>query len=166
SPKRKHMTGIVHAVGDDRRIRLCRAELLPHRGVRTGKFGVQHDAERDIQFPEQSADARNAPVDGVLTKSFVHEVRVAACQVRAEHRALTEAELLDEEYEADRDPFAARPGRDMNRVARKAGDPIDSVLRKDRRRKVNSKYERHSGNETELPGLRCQKLDDITEIHG
>jgi hypothetical protein len=95
-PERQDVVAVVHAVGDDRRIRLCRAEFLPDRRVRTGKFGVQYDAGRNIQFPEQSADARDAPVDRVLTESLVHEVGIAARQVRAEDRALAEAELLDE----------------------------------------------------------------------
>ncbi len=81
---------------DDRRIRLCRAELLPHRRVGRGKFGVQHDGERNVQFLEQSADARDTPVDRVLTESLVDEVGIAARQVRAEDRTLAEAELLDE----------------------------------------------------------------------
>ncbi len=96
TPERQYAVAVVHAMRDDRRIRLCRAELLPYRGVRAGKFGVQHDAERNVQFLEQPADARDAPVDRVLTESLVHEVRVAGRQVRAEHRALAEAELLDE----------------------------------------------------------------------
>jgi hypothetical protein len=63
-------------VGDDRRIGLCRAELLPNGRVRTRKLGVQDDAERNIQFLEQSANARDAPVYRLLTESLVHEVRV------------------------------------------------------------------------------------------
>ena len=76
--------------------------------------------ERNIQFLEQPADARDAPVDRVLTESLVHEVRVAGRQVRAEDRALAEAELLDEKRKADRDFSAGRPSGDMDRVARRS----------------------------------------------
>ena len=81
--------------------------------------------ERNIQFLEQPADARDAPVDGVLTERLVHEVRIAGHHVRAEDRALAEAELLDEQGEADRDLLAAGPGGDMDRLAREAGDAVD-----------------------------------------
>ena len=67
---------------------------------------------------------------------------------------MAEAELLDEQYEADRDLSAAWPGGDMNRVAREAGDPVDSILRKGRRGKVNGEHQHHSGGEAEPPRLR------------
>ena len=90
-------------------------------GYVPGKCGVQHDAERNIQFLEQPANAQVAPGDRVLAERLVHEVRVAGRQVRAQDRPLAEAEHLDEQSEADRDLFAAGPGGDMNRVARKFG---------------------------------------------
>ena len=65
--------------------------------MRGGKFGVQRDAERNTQLLEQPADARNAPVDGVLAERLIDEIRVAGRQVRAKDRALAEAELLDEQ---------------------------------------------------------------------
>src|SRR5260370_17572349 len=111
-------------MGDDRRVRLGRAELLPGRRVVGGKFCVQHDGERNIQFLEQPRDARDAPVDRVLTESLVDEVRVAGRHVRAEDRALAEAELLYEQREADRDLSAASPGADIDRLARKPPDPL------------------------------------------
>ena len=43
----------------------------------------------------------------------------------------------------------------MNRVARKAGDPVDSILRKGRRGKVNDKHQQHSGEEAERTCLPC-----------
>ena len=142
-------------MGDDRRVRLRSAELLPHRRVRAGKFRVQHDAERNVQFLEQPADARDAPVDRVLAEGFVHEVRVAGRQVRPEDRTLAEAELLDEQGEADGDLFAAGPGGDMDRVARESGDPVDSVLRQGRGGKVNGEQQCQSGDEAGLPSLPC-----------
>src|SRR5712672_1100321 len=68
-----------------------------------GNSAFQYDGERNIQFLEQPADARDAPVDRVLTEGLIHEIRVAGRQVRAENRTLAEAELLDEQREADRD---------------------------------------------------------------
>lgn len=82
-------------MGDYWRRRLRRPELLPHQRVVAGKFCVQDDAQRNIQFLEQPADAADAPVDPILTESLVHEVRVAGRQVRPEDRALTKAELFD-----------------------------------------------------------------------
>jgi hypothetical protein len=58
--------------------------------------GIQDDAERDIQFLEQPRNAQVAPGDRVLAESLVHEVGIASRQVRAEDRALAEAEYLDE----------------------------------------------------------------------
>src|SRR6266403_2010614 len=93
--------------------------------------------------------ARRSRIDGKPRS----EVGVAARQVRAEDWTLAEAELLDEQCEADRDLSARWPGGDMNRVAREAGDPVDSILRKGRIGKVNGKHQHHSGGETELPRL-------------
>ena len=53
----------------------------------------------------------------------------------------------------------------MNRVAREAGDPVDSILRKGRRGKVNGKHQHRSDGEAELPRLPYQKLEEIVEIH-
>ena len=153
APERQYAVAVVHAVGDDRRVRLHRAELLPHRRMRAGKFRVQHDGERNIQFLEQPADARDAPVDRVLTESLVHEVRVAGHHVRAEDRALAEAELLDEQREADRDLLAAGPGGDMDRVAREAGDPVDSVLRQGSRKEGERRAAAPVRRRSRRPGL-------------
>ena len=95
----------------------------------TGKFAIQDEAERDIQFLEQPADARETPVDGVLAKGFVHEIRIAACQVGTEYRALAEAEFLDEQRKAHGHLLAGRPSRDVNRLARQPGDPVGGILR-------------------------------------
>src|SRR6476619_3983779 len=43
-------------------------------------------------------------------KSLVHEIRAAACQVRAEDRALAKAELFNEKREADSYLSVGRPG--------------------------------------------------------
>jgi hypothetical protein len=110
--------------------------------VLSGKLGVQHDAERNIQLLEQSADARDAPVDRVLAKCLVHQVRVAGRQVRTEYRALAEAELFDEQREADGDLSAGGPRGDMDRSARECGDPVDSVLRQGRAGKLNGEQRR------------------------
>src|SRR6202040_4228829 len=98
--ERQHAAGVVHAMGDDRRIWLYRAELFPHRRVGSRKFGVQYDTERNVRLLEDPADARDAPVDRVLAECLIHEVRVAGCQVRAEDGALAEAKLLDKQREA------------------------------------------------------------------
>ena len=97
-------------------------EFLPHRGVRSRKFGVQHDRERNVQLLEHAADARDAPVDPVLAEGLVHEVRIAVRQIRPENRTLAETELLDEQGEADGDLFAPGPGGDMDRVTTEPGD--------------------------------------------
>ena len=108
----------------------ARPELLPHRRIaRREILAFNTMLERNIQFLEQPADARDAPVDPILAKSLVHEVRVAGRQIRPEDRALAEPELLDEQCEADGDLSAARPGGDVDRLTRKAGDGVDSVLR-------------------------------------
>ena len=94
-----------------------------------GKLRAEHDGQRNVQFAEQPPDARDAPIDRVLTKGLVHKVRVAGRHVRPIDRTLTEAELLDEERKADGDLLAARPSRDMNRLAREAGHRIGRLLR-------------------------------------
>ncbi len=54
----------------------------------------------------------------------------------------------------------------MNRVARKASDPVDSILRKGHGGKVNGKHQCHSGDEAELPDLPCYRQDYGVQIHG
>src|SRR5271156_1515181 len=103
-------------MGDDRRIQLGRSELLPHQWILARELGVQHDRERRTQFLEQPADTDDAPVDAILPKRFVHEVRIAARQIRPIHGALAEAKFLDEQRENYRDLLAAGPGRYMDRL--------------------------------------------------
>lgn len=129
-------------MGNDRGVWLRGAKLLPNARVLGGKFRVQHDGERNIELLEQPADARDSPVDRVLAKCLVHEVRTPAREVRTQHRALPEAELLDEQSEADGDLFADGPGGDMDRLARKRRDPIGTVLSRDRGGKVNREQRR------------------------
>src|SRR5258705_236199 len=116
-----------------------------------GKLGVQHDAERNIQFLEQSADARDASVDRVLTEGLIHEVRVAGRQIRAEDRTLAEAELLDEQRKTDRDLSAGRPGGNVDRLASEAGHPVASILCQARGGKVDAKQAAQSGDNTGAP---------------
>ena len=71
----------------------------------------------------------NAPVDRILTERLVHEVRIARRKIWAEDRALAEAELLDEEREADCDLFAGRPGGGVDRFALETRDAVNSILR-------------------------------------
>src|SRR5262249_42539755 len=108
----------------------------------TGKFRVQHDRERNIQLLEQPADARNAPVDRVLTECLVHEVGVAARQIRTRHRGLPGDELFHEQREADRDLSARGPGGNMYGSARECGDPVGCVLRQGCAGKVNGEQSR------------------------
>ncbi len=166
-------------MGDDRRIRLCGPEFPPYRHVVAGKFRVQHDGERNLQLLEQPADARDAPVDPVLTERLVHEVRIAGREVRAEHRALAEAELLDEQSEADCDLSTGRPGGDMDGVAGKSrdridsgiwpggtGSGIDSALGPACGRKLTGEAERHCGDEAGVAGRPLRDPDRGAEIHG
>ena len=62
----------------------------------------RREGERHVELLEQAADAGNAPVDAVLPERLVHEVRITGHHVGAVDRALAEAELLDEQAEADR----------------------------------------------------------------
>ena len=112
------------------------AKLLPHGRVLLGKFGVQHDAEWNIELLEHPPNARDAPVDRVLAECLVHEVGVAGRQVRSQYRALPEAELLDEQREANRDLPAGGPSGHTDRLARKAGHPLGIVLRQGHRGKL------------------------------
>ena len=142
APERQHAIGVVHAVGDDRGVRLARTELLPYRGVLAGKLGVQDDIERNIQLLKQAADARDAAVDRVLAKCLVHEVGVAIRQIRTQHRALAESELFHEQREADGDFSAGGPGGNMHRLARERGDPVRAVLRQTRGGKASEEQRR------------------------
>jgi len=54
----------------------------------------------------------------------------------------------------------------MDRVARKASDPVDTILRKGRRGKVNGKHQRDSGDEAELPCFPCFRQSYGVQIHG
>src|SRR5262249_19684169 len=92
------------------------------------KLGVQHDAERDIQLFEQAPDPRDAPVDGVLAKRLVHEIGAAARKIRTQDGALAEAELFDEQGEADGDLSAAGPGSNLDRGARESRHPAAPLL--------------------------------------
>jgi hypothetical protein len=94
-----------------------------------------------------------------LSKSLVHEVWVAARQVWPEDRALTQPELLDEQCEAYGDLSAARPGGDMDRLTRKAGDGVGSVLRQGRGGKLNGEQQRQAGDEALLPRLPGHGVD-------
>ena len=105
------------------------AELLPHRWILARELGVQDDSERRIQFLEQPADTDDTLVDAILPKRFVHEVRIAARQIRPIHGALAEAEFLDEQRETYGDLLTAGPGRHMDRLASKAGHRIGRLLR-------------------------------------
>lgn len=121
--------------------------------MRGGKFGVQCHAERNVQLLEQSADARNTPVDPVLAEGLIHQIRVAGRQVRAKDRALAEAELLDKQDEAEGDFFAGGPGNNVDRVARKPGDRVSSVLRQNPRGMCNGEQQKQSGDDAGLPGF-------------
>src|SRR5262249_49979835 len=68
---------------------------------------------------------------------LVDEVRVAARQVRAEHRALAEAELFDEQREADGDLSSGGPDGNRDGGARGCGDPVGGGLRQGRAGKGN-----------------------------
>src|SRR5262249_5867238 len=127
-PEWQHTVGIVHAVGDDRRVRLAGAELFPHGGMLARKLGVQHDAERNIQLFEQAPDPRDAPVDRVLAKRLIHEVGTARREVRTQHRPLAEAELFDEQGKTAGNLPAAWPGGNMDRSARERGHPVGALL--------------------------------------
>src|SRR6266481_9524970 len=107
-----------------------------------GKLCAQHDCERNLQFLEQPTNAWDAPVDRVLTKGLVHEVRVAGYHVRAVDRALTEAELLNEQRKTNSHLFAAGPRRHMDWFPREAGHRISHRLRRSDRRKQNGEQRR------------------------
>lgn len=64
------------------------------------------------------------PVDGILAERFVDHIRRAPIHVGPEVRAVVMTPNLDIEHEADRDLLAVRPGLDVNRLARQAGDPV------------------------------------------
>src|SRR6202023_785390 len=61
---------------------------------------------------------------------------------------------------------AGRPSGDMDRVAREACDPVDSILRKGRGGRGNGEQQCHSGDEAEFPSLPCHDLDHGAQIHG
>src|SRR5262249_47467374 len=80
----------------------------------------------------QAADPRVAPVDRVLTKRLVYEVGTAGREIRTQDRSLAEAELFDEQGEADSDLFAAGPGSNLDWGAREPSHPVRALLRQDR----------------------------------
>ena len=84
--------------------------------MRGRKLRVQYNRERNVQFLEYAADAREAPVDPVLAEGLIHQVRIAVRQVRPKNRPLAETELLDKQGEADGDLFAPGPGGDVDRL--------------------------------------------------
>src|ERR1700737_1824975 len=53
----------------------------------------------------------------------------------------------------------------MDRLACKACDAVGSILRKGRSGKVNGKHQCQSGDEAELPGFPCHRLDYGVRIH-
>ncbi len=116
-----------------------------------GEFGVQRDTERNAELLEQPPDAGNAPVDGVLAKSLVDQIRVAGRQIGAKHRAPAEAEFLDEQRKTDGDLFSAWPGGNADGLARKSGDRVGAVLRQARRRMHNRERQDQCGDQTGGP---------------
>src|SRR5262249_46230913 len=82
------------------------------------------------------------PGDRGMATCLVHQVRVAGRQVRTEYRALAEAELFDEQREADGDLSAGGPGGNMDGGAWECGDPVGCVLRQGRAGKVNGEQRR------------------------
>src|SRR5262249_6859340 len=95
-----------------------------------------------IELLEQPADARDAPVDPVLAKCLVDEVRVAARQIRAERRPPAETGLFDEQREGDGDLSSGGPDGNRDGGARECGDPVGRVLRQGRARKLNGEQRR------------------------
>ena len=61
---------------------------------------------------------------------------------RTQHWALPEAELLDEQREADGDLSASGLGGNMDRLAPKGGDPVGTVLRQSLKGKLAPKQRR------------------------
>jgi hypothetical protein len=96
--------------------------------MRHRKCGIEDDAERNIQLPEEAADTQVTRGDSVLAERLVHEVRVAAREIGPQDRALSKPELLNEQREADRHLPAPGPGGHMDRLAREPGDPVGSLL--------------------------------------
>src|ERR1700730_4288811 len=96
-----------------------------------------------------------SPAERIFAEILVDEIGVAGREVRAEHRALAEAELLDEQGETDGDLFAAGPRGDMNRVARKFGNPVRSVLRQGCRGKGSDKQRRQRSDQARPASLWC-----------
>src|SRR5262249_4421799 len=71
-------------------------------------------------------------------------------------RALAEAELFDEQREADSDLPAGGPGGNVHRLARGRGDPVGAVLRPARGGKASQKPRRWPAEE---------QRDDLASFH-